>query len=207
LESDAALAKEAEDKEKGNFFRVAHVSQVSRPSVRPSETPTIAEGYLLLVLPENEHSSPAFSKSSSIRQSPFSPRKLLSKSMSTPTRMSSTPSTIARKYKRQYCVLHGSNGLYQLRFGNALLDPVDGVHEFITSGVSSVEHTPRSATKNYGFEIKINPEDVESPSLCCAAETEEDFMMWMTALTAVIDGSCDNGIGHVPPLEAFRSTV
>ncbi|KAL7519820.1 hypothetical protein ACHAWX_004575 [Stephanocyclus meneghinianus] len=204
LESDAALAKEAEDKEKGKFFHAAHVS---RPTVKPSETPTIAEGYLLLVMPENEHCLPALSKSSSIRHSPFSPRKLLSKSLSTPNRMSSSPSTIARKYKRQYCVLHGSNGLYQLRFGNALLDPVDGVHEFITSGVSSVEHTPRSATKNYGFEIKINPEDVESPSLCCAAETEEDFMMWMTALTGVIDGSCDNGIYHVPPLEAFRNTV
>ncbi|KAL3777645.1 hypothetical protein HJC23_005511 [Cyclotella cryptica] len=204
LESDAALAKEAEDKEKGSFF---HVTNISRPTVKTSQTPTIAEGYLLLVLSEDEHWSPPFSKSTSTRQSPFSPRKLLSKSKSTPNKISSTPSSTAPKYKRQYCVLHGSNGLYQLRFGNALLDPVDGVHEFITSGVSSVEHTPRSATKNFGFEIKINPEDVGSPSLCCAAETEEDFMMWMTALTAVIDGSSDNFIDHVPPPEAFRSTV
>jgi hypothetical protein len=73
-------------------------------------------------------------------------------------------------------------------------DHVAGVHEFITTGVSSVEHTPRSSARNYGFEIIINPEDNDSPSLCCAAENEDDFMMWMTALTGVIDGSSEEHV-------------
>ena len=94
----------------------------------------------------------------------------------------------APTFKRQYCVLHGSSGLYQLRYGNSLHEHINGVHEFITTGVSSVEHTPRSASRNYGFEIMINPNDVNSSSLCCAAENEEDFLMWMAALTGVIDG-------------------
>jgi hypothetical protein len=83
-------------------------------------------------------------------------------------------------------------------------DHVAGVHEFITTGVSILEHTPRSSARNYGFEIIINPEDNDSPSLCCAAESENDFMMWMTALTRVIDGSSEE---HVPPPEAFRGAA
>ena len=43
--------------------------------------------------------------------------------------------------------------------------------------------------RRYGFEIMINRNDVNSSSLCCAAESEEDFLMWMTALTGVIDGN------------------
>jgi hypothetical protein len=37
----------------------------------------------------------------------------------------------------------------------------------------------------------INPSSADSPVLCCAAESEDDFMMWMSALTSVIDGSLD----------------
>ena len=33
----------------------------------------------------------------------------------------------------------------------------------------------------------VNPNDLDAPSLCCAAETEEDYMMWMSSLTSVID--------------------
>jgi hypothetical protein len=218
LESDAALAKEAEDKERGDntknsseglfdlpSYNISNpLESPSRSSVQPSATSTkiVAKGYLLLILPETVVSSPAFTKTKSDRHSPFSPRKLLAKTKSSPNRIGST----SPRFVKQYCVLHGSNGLYQIRYGNALLDSVIGVHEFITTGVSSIEHTNRSATMNYGFEIMINPEDPDSPSLCCAAETEEDFMMWMAALMGVIDGSFDDE-GHVPPPEAFRNTV
>lgn len=52
-----------------------------------------------------------------------------------------SPSTceVSTKLKKQYCVLHGSNGLYQLRYGNSYSGPVSGVHEFITARVSSIE--------------------------------------------------------------------
>lgn len=208
LESDAALAQEAEEKERlssggcsgcpvpadsGSYslpsYNISNpfgspppVEQprYARATVAPpSQTASIAQGYLLLALPghDSHHSKP---------KSPFSPRKLLSKSKSA---SHNPPPAPAPKFKRQYCVLHGSNGLYQLRYGNALNGHVMGVHEFITTGISSVEHTPRSSSRNYGFEIMINAKDADSPSLCCAAENEEDFMMWMTALTSVIDGS------------------
>jgi hypothetical protein len=93
--------------------------------------------------------------------------------------------------KKQYCVLHGANGLYQLRYGDNLTGPVAGVLEFLTTGVSSIEHTERSSKFDYGFEIVINPNDEseDPPSLCCAAESEEDFMRWMAALMGVIDGN------------------
>ena len=157
-----------------------------KPTITPPvPTSKIAQGYLLVAL--QEHDSPKSKHS----RSPFSPRKLLSKSKS-PSGVPSPPAVSAPKFTRQYCTLHGSNGLYQLRYGNSLQGGIRGVHEFITTGVSSVEHTARSATTNYGFEIAINPDDANSPSLCCAAENEEDFMMWMTALTGVIDGSIND---------------
>lgn len=227
LESDAALAHEAEEKERlslgscggcpvsadsgsyslpsynihnpfGSSEQAAQSTQYVRAAVAPpSKTSAIAEGYLLLALPGQD--SPKFKSTS-----PFSPHKLLSKSKLSSKSMSSQSSPSVPKFKRQYCVLHGSNGLYQLRYGNSVHDRIVGVHEFITANVSSVEHTPRSSSRNYGFEILINREDPESPSLCCAAENEEDFMMWMTALTSVIDGSCEE---HVPPREAFRGAA
>ena len=213
LESDAALAQEAEDKERernsgcskcpissdsGSYslpsYNISNPFNAPAPAqspeyiraavAPPSQDPPIAQGFLLLVLPGHDAPKPK----SSI--SPFSPRKLLSKSKSSSNRtVYSTSPVSAPKVKRQYCILHGSNGLYQLRYGNAPHDHIAGVHEFITTGVSSVEHTPRSSFKNYGFEIIINPNEADSPSLCCHAENEDDFMMWMTALTSVIDGS------------------
>lgn len=99
------------------------------------------------------------------------------------------PSSTSFKFKKQYCVLHGANGLYQIRYGDSYDGPVAGVHEFLTAGVSSLEHTSRSSSQSFGFEIMINPNDLDAPSLCCAAESEDDFMMWMSSLTSVIDGS------------------
>lgn len=72
------------------------------------------------------------------------------------------------------------------------LNYLHAVHEFITVGVSSIDHTPRSSSQQFGFEIMINASIEDAPALCCAAETEADFMMWMEALTSVIDGSLDS---------------
>ena len=85
MESDAAVAKEAEEKERGSFggtgasngtsgiwdlpsynaskpLESSAAYPMSRLSVKPSpQTPTIAEGYLLLVLPEHINLPPGFS--------------------------------------------------------------------------------------------------------------------------------------------------
>ena len=37
----------------------------------------------------------------------------------------------------------------------------------------------------------INANDIDAPALCCAAECEEDFMMWMSALTSIFYGSIE----------------
>eukprot|EP01082_Thalassiosira_pseudonana_P001776 g1120.t1 g1120 contig10:1426997-1428679(+) len=241
LESDAALAKEADEKERhsvvggsaardrddepsglydlSSYKISARIPSTPPPvtAVKPAAHPPIVEGVLLLLLEGHDFASPSMSKKSSTKSSPFSPRKFLSKSKSSSQKMSSAPTGSAvPKFKRQYCVLHGANGLYQLRYGDSYLGPVAGVHEFITTGVSSVEHTPRSSTKDFGFEIKINANDEESSSLCCAAESEEDFMMWMAGLMGVIDGSYGEGDDecdeeqeeneHVPSPAAFRPT-
>ena len=58
------------------------------------------------------------------------------------------------------------------------------------------QHTPRSSNQPFGFEIMINAQIMDAPVLCCAAESEEDFMMWMSALTSVIDGSLENQGGN-----------
>ncbi len=50
----------------------------------------------------------------------------------------------------------------------------------------------------------INPSLEDAPALCCAAESETDFMMWMSALTSVIDGSIDEQQQTTaPPEEAL----
>lgn len=38
----------------------------------------------------------------------------------------------------------------------------------------------------------INPKFSDSPSLCCVAETESEFLMWMSALTRVTEGVIDD---------------
>ena len=40
----------------------------------------------------------------------------------------------------------------------------------------------------------INAQDEGAPALCCAAENEEDFMMWMTGLMGVMERE-DEGDG------------
>lgn len=217
LQSDAALAREESEKEKGKQqhgeqqqspvpsqkqnstpIRATHSSYstsskgilphksrraVAPParSVRPATHQPVVEGHLLLLL--DNHNQPLLTQATAAASTSQSKRKLLLKTPSQ-RRKSSTVGL-----KKQYCVLHGSNGLYQLRYGDTLMGPAAGVHEFITTGVSSVEHTERSARLDFGFEIVINPSEGDSPSLCCAAETEEDFMRWMAALMGVIDGN------------------
>ena len=56
----------------------------------------------------------------------------------------------------------------------------------------NLQHTPRSSGQPFGFEVMINANDLDAPALCCAAESEGDFMMWMSALTGVIDGSIES---------------
>jgi predicted nucleic acid-binding Zn-ribbon protein len=216
LQSDAALAKEESEKEKQQQqpppptppsdnqsmkqskipIRPGHSSystsnngvslpsiarRVSTPqaSVKPAVHPPIIQGHLLLLLDNlNQPLLPQANVASSTSQSK---RKLLLKTPSQRRRSSSLG------LKKQYCVLHGSNGLYQLRYGDTYTGSVAGVHEFLTTGVSSIEHTERSSRFDYGFEIVINPNAEDSLSLCCAAESEEVFMRWMAALMGVID--------------------
>lgn len=220
LQSDAALAKEESEKEKGKLqqqqppqpsdnqnlkqskipIRGGHSSfsttnnRISSPiiprrastpqtSVKPAVHPPIVEGHLLLLL--DNHNQPLPPHANVLSSASPSKRKLLPKTPSQRRRSSSLG------MKKQYCVLHGANGLYQLRYGDNLTGPVAGVLEFLTTGVSSIEHTERSSKFDYGFEIVINPNDEseDPPSLCCAAESEEDFMRWMAALMGVIDGN------------------
>ena len=234
LESDAALAQEQSKKEMEQQHTCANggdgardeqgaklcpasaspgpSSSPSRPPVEP-EHPPIAKGALLLLLDRNGQPLPPNHVPA---DTPRSKGKRLS------FKLSKSPSSNKHgnsvfKFKKQQCVLHGSNGLYQLRYGDTLAGAVSGVLEFITAGYSSIavrkpsslpscdavmpyshfslpvlQHTPRSSGLPFGFEIMINESHVDAPVLCCAAETEEDFLMWMTALTSVMDGSMES---------------
>jgi hypothetical protein len=104
-------------------------SSLERTTVATGNEP-IAKGVLLLLI-DNEGK-------------PLPPNKI--PSPSTPRQrsflgMKTTPLTsdVSNKLKKQFCVLHGANGLYQLRYGDSYSGPVSGVHEFITARVSSVE--------------------------------------------------------------------
>lgn len=219
LQSDAALAKEENEKERGKQhqspqppgdnqslnqrktpIRAGHSSysasnngislpkiinsRASTPqaNVQPTVNHPIIKGHLLLLL--DNHNQPLSAEASVTPSSSQSKRKLLLRTPSQRRKFSSMG------LKKQYCVLHGSNGLYQLRYSDTLTSPCTGVHEFITTGVSSIEHTERSSRFDYGFEIVINPN--EDSGLCCAAESEEDFLKWMAALMSVMD---DNNHG------------
>ena len=210
LQSDAALAREQSEKEKGKqqlqqqqfsgdnpsrnpgcstprgalpAAKASKQALTPMASVKPLKNPPLVEGHLLLLL--DNHDQPLLPQKNFASPTSKANRKLLFKTSS--QRKSSPLGTL----KKQYCVLHGSNGIYQLRYGDTYAGPVAGVHEFITTGISSIEHTERSSRFDYGFEIIINPNDVseDSPSLCCTAESEEDFMKWMAALMNVIDGN------------------
>ena len=206
LESDAAIAQETEreslseqqeatpepERRARRSLRLlnpptpAAAVAVPRAAVKPAAHPPIAKGLLYLLLDKDDKAlPPTHSQEATPRQKSFSARKLLPKSSSR------NSSATALKFKRQYCVLHGANGLYQIRYGDSYEGPVSGVHEFLTAGVSSIEHTSRSSSKDFGFEIMINANDIDAPALCCAAESEEDFMMWMSALTSIFDGSIE----------------
>lgn len=223
-ENDAAMAQEESELErKKQFSPNASTSQTSTPrntpkigrisrrkfmsppdsqpkaAVKPAAHPSIAMGMLSLLLDKDGNQMPINPTPSTPRTRTFSRKKLLGKSSS--SRKSSGSSVAGLKFSRQYAVLHGANGLYQIRYGDSYTGPVSGVHEFITAGISSIDHTERSSGQPFGFEIMINANDPDAPALCCVAESEEDFMMWMSALTGVIDGSMDNLGGsseHVP---------
>jgi len=180
-----------------NYPLEASTPPEARPSlaaVKPAvDHTTIVEGQLWILVDGSLDAHSSMLNETSTQSSPFSPRKLLMKSKSSPKKMHRSPSSNP-KFRRQYCVLHGTNGLYQIRYGDAYLAPVAGVLEFITTGVSSIEHTPRSYARDHGFEIMVNANDAEAPSLCCAAENEDDLMMWMAALISIIDGTNDSDI-------------
>ena len=154
----------------------------AQTSVKPSVHPPIIKGNLLLLL--DNHYQPLQPQRKLTPSASQSKRKLLIKTPSQ-RRLSS------QRMKKQYCVLHGSNGLYQLRYGDSYNSPCAGVHEFLTTGVSTVEHTERSSRFDYGFEIVINPSE-DSPSLCCAAEGEGEFMNWMRALDSILGGMVED---------------
>ncbi|KAL7537247.1 hypothetical protein ACHAWF_005710 [Thalassiosira exigua] len=169
----------------------------SKAAVRPASHPPIAKGLLLLLLDKDDQplppNPPSPENSQHRRRSGKMPSFKLHKSPS-------SRSGSGLKFKRQYVVLHGANGLYQIRYGDTYTGPVSGVCEFITTEllclsrplmICSLQHTPRSSSQQFGFEIMINPLNIDAPSLCCAADSEEDFMMWMSALTSVIDGTVE----------------
>ena len=132
----------------------------------------IVKGLLFLLLDKNGQALQQPPTGEEPRRKSLSRRLLPSSSQ---RHIKSTTSHL--KFKRQYCVLHGANGLYQIRYGDSYDGPVSGVHEFLTVGISSIEHTPRSSSQAFGFEIMINANDSDAPSLCCAAESEDDFLM------------------------------
>eukprot|EP00579_Thalassiosira_antarctica_P009256 CAMPEP_0201880470 /NCGR_PEP_ID=MMETSP0902-20130614/11038_1 /ASSEMBLY_ACC=CAM_ASM_000551 /TAXON_ID=420261 /ORGANISM="Thalassiosira antarctica, Strain CCMP982" /LENGTH=550 /DNA_ID=CAMNT_0048408479 /DNA_START=18 /DNA_END=1670 /DNA_ORIENTATION=- len=173
-----------------------------KAAVKPAAHPPIAKGILLLLLDKDDQPLSPNHAPSTPRQKSFSAKKLLPKSSS--NRKNAASSASALNFTKQYCVLHGANGLYQLRYGDTYTGPVSGVHEFITADVSSIDHSPRSSSQPFGFEIMINATVMDAPVLCCAAEGEDDFLMWMSALTSVIDGSMD-GSGNVESALARQS--
>ena len=69
---------------------------------------------------------------------------------------------------------------------------INSFHSALDGSYFSLQHSPRSSGQSYGFEVSINANDPEAPVLCCAAETEDDFIMWTAGLTSVIDGSIEN---------------
>lgn len=162
----------------------------ARSAVKPAAHPPVAKGHLMLLL--DKDNQPLKAKISGNIQTNDNNQRRLSSSRKLPLKLKRSASKREPKYKRQFCVLHGANGLYQIRYGDTYTGEVAGVCEFITAGVSSIDHTSRSSNKQFGFEVLINPCDMEAPALCCAAESEEDFMMWMSSLTSVIDGSIDS---------------
>jgi hypothetical protein len=101
-----------------------------RSAVQSAANEPIATGVLLLLL-DNEGKP----LQPNANPSPSTPRQRSFLGLKT----THSTSEASNKFTKQYCVLHGANGLYQLRYGESYTSPVSGVHEFITAGVSSVE--------------------------------------------------------------------
>ena len=196
--------------------RPDRATYVGKAAVRPAAHPPLAKGELFLLLDRKSREPlPA----GSVPSKPARKLSLRGK------RGGSGADPAAAGYTRQYCVLHGANGLYQVRYGDDYDGPVSaldyaclscallynnscaltrtietmqvsGVLEFVTTGVSSVEHTERSSAVQFGFEVFVNGSDPGGPSLCCAAVDEGDFMEWMTAFVGVCDGTVEDPNGE-----------
>ncbi len=122
-------------------------ASLPRAAVRPAAHAPIAKGYLLLLLDkEDQPLQPNNAQSTPQQRKSFSARKLLSKTPS--NRRHPASSAASHKFKKQFCVLHGANGLYQIRYGDSYTGPVAGVHEFITAEVSSIEVSCSSDLSN-----------------------------------------------------------
>lgn len=169
LESDAALAKEQAIREAKRFDASDASQQRDIQSTEQIITPhksershrrTVKKGSRRSVTKATDHHHSLDRAAVTIENEPIAKGVLLllidndgtplqpnaNLSPSTPRQRSflgkkTTPSTseISNKLKKQYCVLHGASGLYQLRYGDSYSGPVSGVHEFITARVSSVE--------------------------------------------------------------------
>ena len=169
LESDAALAKEQAIREAKRFDASDASQQRDIQSTEQIITPhksershrrTVKKGSRRSVTKANDHHHSLDRAAVTIENEPIAKGVLLllidndgkplepnaNLSPSTPRQRSflgkkTTPSTseISNKMKKQYCILHGASGLYQLRYGDSYSGPVSGVHEFITARVSSVE--------------------------------------------------------------------
>lgn len=126
----------------------------TRASVKPTTYPPIVKGRLLLLLdnigqPMKPNDCITSDQSSPPKSMSFSAKKLIYSS-----KRSSSSSSTENKFKLQFCVLHGANGLYQIRYGDSYLGPVVGVLEFITAGVSSIEVS--TFLSNFHYMLNLN---------------------------------------------------
>jgi hypothetical protein len=135
----------------------------TRALVKPSTYPPIVKGRLLLLLdnigqPIKPNDCITYNQSSPPKSMSFAARKLISSTK----RLSSSTST-ENRFKLQYCVLHGANGLYQIRYGDSYDGPVVGVHEFITAGVSSIEVSTFCSNFSYRYRLHAKSEFCTPP--------------------------------------------
>lgn len=142
LESDAAIAKQETRREKQQYTSAGRIDGERKPlksdrsrrgltkllspsstpkaAVKPAAHPPIAKGHLLLLLDKDDQALQPSDAAATPRQK--SGKKLpLNLGKSPKNRSASAP-----KFKKQYCVLHGANGLYQIRYGDTYTGPVSG---------------------------------------------------------------------------------
>lgn len=138
LESDAAIAQQETSREKLQYTSMGRIDgerkvksdrsrrgltkllsppSIPKAAVKPAGHPPIAGGHLLLLLDKDDQvPQPG--------DTPATPRT--KRKLSLKLKSPSGTSASAVKFKKQYCVLHGANGLYQLRYGDDYEGPVSG---------------------------------------------------------------------------------